>query len=125
MEGITKREFMQHQGRLIRGANLYALLEEVQQKMDMNEYSSYLFNGSLITDVRMEHEAEWVRNKGGTVIHIHRPDAEAAPEDETEQTLLIEKGDLLIKNNGSLKGFNQKFLCAISEIKSRYYQGAA
>lgn len=125
LSGITKRQLMQHQGRLKRSMNQYALLEDLQNRIHQDEGSNYLFNGSLITDVRMEFEAEWVRKKGGTIVHIHRPSAELAPEDETECTLVFKEEDSLINNSGDLIQFQAKIRTASDYLRHELIENAA
>lgn len=57
--------------------------------------------GFVITDVRFENEASWVRFMGGTVWHIERG-VEAVNEHSSEAGVLRLPGDEIIRNNGTI-----------------------
>lgn len=65
-------------------------------------------DGLIITDIRFENEASFVRNLGGNVIHVTGPSrgsAIASQSDKrhaSEQRLIVEKGDFEISNRGAL-----------------------
>lgn len=54
----------------------------------------------VISDVRMEEEANWIRMKGGEIWHITRPDAPEVRQDVTEQGI-ENRGELVLNNDGS------------------------
>ena len=108
LDGLTKRQLMQKVGREFRECNEYFAITYMQHQIDCNEHISHLLNGQLITDVRLPVEAAYVRAKNGFLIHIQNPNAEPAPEDITEQDLLIEQGDYVIKNDSDLLTFENK-----------------
>ena len=71
-----------------------------------------------VTDVRFENEAGWIRNNGGSVIHIKRhgvgwnPDGHAS-----ERGIEYRPGDMLLTNTGSVEEFEQKTLALIAAIE--------
>lgn len=59
----------------------------------------------IISDVRMENEAEYIRGLGGTIIHIHREfEVEGYPAQthNTEAGIEIKPDDVHFYNNGSI-----------------------
>lgn len=59
----------------------------------------------VISDVRFDNEAEWIRNMGGQVLHITRRDAEPVSDHISEAGVRVETGDLTISNNNSIELF--------------------
>jgi hypothetical protein len=59
--------------------------------------------GVVIPDVRFENEAAFIRNNGGLLIHISRPDCEKVLAHESELGVSLMPGDAQIVNNGTLK----------------------
>jgi len=65
--------------------------------------------GMVIADVRFENEAAWVREQGGRVIHIERPDNVTVEAHASEAGIEFkgEEGDIKIVNGGSLEDLQQ------------------
>lgn len=65
--------------------------------------------GMVIADVRFENEATWVREQGGRVVHIERPDNVAVEAHVSEAGIVFkgEEGDIKIVNGGSLEDLQQ------------------
>ena len=59
--------------------------------------------GLVITDVRFDNEAEWIRNQGGKVICIARPQAESVSAHASEAGVSAELIDLHLMNAGTVK----------------------
>ena len=60
-------------------------------------------DGMVISDVRFENEATWVREAAGLVIHVVRPSAEAVAPHASEAGILFHPDvDVLIFNTGSI-----------------------
>jgi hypothetical protein len=57
--------------------------------------------GFVISDVRFENEATFIRRRGGTIIHIHRPDAPAVNPHVSEAGIQRRPEDLTIYNTGT------------------------
>jgi hypothetical protein len=57
---------------------------------------------AIVTDVRFENEAEFIRSKGGVVWHIFRPDAIKVNSHVSEAGVKFVEGDMTIVNNGTL-----------------------
>lgn len=64
--------------------------------------------GMIVTDVRFENEADWVRSQGGRVVHILRDDATKVEEHASEAGVAVADDDLIIHNNGNLEEFQDR-----------------
>lgn len=67
----------------------------------IDKYHSQQFH-VVVTDVRFENEAHFIRQKGGQIWHIRRGDAPKVNAHASEAGVQVVKGDLIIDNNGSL-----------------------
>ena len=56
----------------------------------------------VISDVRFDNEAQWVKDHGGVIWHIHRPAAQAVAAHQSENGIRPELVDLNILNNNTL-----------------------
>lgn len=64
-------------------------------------------NGLVISDVRFENEAEFIRKNGGQVWHIHRETPlDPVAEHPSELGIKPRNGDLLISNNKSIESLH-------------------
>jgi hypothetical protein len=59
-------------------------------------------HGVVVTDVRMENEASWIRGQGGVVVHITRQAAPVVRAHESEQVLEVVEGDRVISNDDTV-----------------------
>lgn len=59
--------------------------------------------GMIVTDVRFENEAAWVRDNGGMIIHVIRPDAPGVREHTSESGVAIQPADVQLFNSGTLE----------------------
>lgn len=77
----------------------------------------------IITDVRFENEAAWVRSTGGTVLHILRPEtqhlSDEAKKHASEAGIAYADGDLLIDNNGTLDDLRAKVYATGQSLRLR------
>lgn len=62
----------------------------------------------IITDIRFENEAEWLRRQDGVLLHISRPSIEGVASHESEDGVKFMKGDLGISNEGNLEALQSK-----------------
>lgn len=69
----------------------------------------------VMVDCRQTHEIEFVRERGGAVIHILR-DTGLVDTHITEQGLPVEYGDFVVDNNGSLSEFYEKLATIIDTL---------
>lgn len=59
--------------------------------------------GMVISDLRFENEAAWVRSMGGLVVHLSRPGIPVVHAHASEDGVQVAPGDLQIVNDGSLE----------------------
>jgi hypothetical protein len=59
--------------------------------------------GMIVSDVRFENEAAWVRKMGGKVIHLERANAPQVKEHVSEAGVVRQPEDIQLFNNGSLE----------------------
>jgi hypothetical protein len=59
--------------------------------------------GMVIPDIRFENEAAWVRDHGGMVIHLTRPDAEPVQKHPSENGVKRLPQDVQLFNIGTLE----------------------
>ena len=58
--------------------------------------------GVVFSDVRFENEAQWIRERGGHVLHIVRPGAPAVEAHASEDGIELQEQDRQISNTGTL-----------------------
>ncbi|HHK4489771.1 TPA: deoxynucleotide monophosphate kinase, partial [Pseudomonas aeruginosa] len=63
--------------------------------------------GFVISDVRFDNEADWIRAKGGVVVHLHRQDTAEVAAHSSESGITAGAHDLFISNDGSLNDLYQ------------------
>lgn len=68
--------------------------------------------GFVVSDVRFENEADLIRRRGGTIIHIFRADAKAVNPHVSESGVAGNKDDLVMFNNGTV----EEFLRSLDEV---------
>ncbi|QDH65216.1 deoxynucleotide monophosphate kinase [Pseudomonas azotoformans] len=68
--------------------------------------------GFVVSDVRFENEADLIRQRGGTVIHISRKDAQAVNPHISEAGVIVRQDDLILRNYGTV----EEFLRSLDEV---------
>lgn len=102
--GKSPRELLQtlgtEWGRGMVHDDLWLLLAE----QNLSNLANYMPGaaGFVISDLRFENEATWLRQRGGVVVHIQRPNAEAVRAHSSEAGIAIHDHDLVIHNDGDL-----------------------
>lgn len=98
--GKSPRELMQtlgtEWGRVLIARDLWLRIAE-------NEIASAGHNRVVITDIRFEDEAAWLRKLGGVVWFIQRGAAPPVREHVSESGIAFAPGDTIIDNNGTIK----------------------
>lgn len=123
--GFSPRQMLQmigtEGGRMLFGNDIWLKRAE-QQMMNLEPYAS---NGTLdrdyfvITDIRFENEAEWVRSKGGVVVHIRRDGIEPVNEHSSEDGVDVGDTDIVCHNTDTLEGFYKTIDVVMDIIKVR------
>lgn len=83
------------------------------------------YNGVVIRDVRFENEADWVRQQGGQVVHIQRPDAQAVTSHSSESGITIHDSDFVIHNEGTLEDFYRQLERLMGILQRRQFMRPA
>lgn len=107
LSGMSPRQALQQLGDWVRatfGADY--LIRRVQERLANIENSQWPSELAIITDLRTEQEADWVRRHGGLVVHVTRPDhdrplATTLLCHTTERTLNVYPGDDYLINSGT------------------------
>ncbi len=125
--GKSPRELMQllgtEWGRNLIHPELWLLLAEQNLQLLCEHHQD--MHGVVIRDVRFENEADWLRSKGGVIVHLMRPDADAVAAHSSEQGLAWDPNDLVIRNDGSLAELYDKLDALITQLHHRALQRAA
>ncbi len=110
----SPRQLMQSMGTEWARNNLHpdvwVLLAE--QNLDYMTKALGAVLGFVISDVRFENEADFIRRRGGKVIHIFRPGAKAVNPHISEAGVAAHKDDLTLTNYGTVK----EFLSSLDEM---------
>ena len=59
--------------------------------------------GMVISDVRFDNEAAWIRKHGGWIIHVIRPDTKAVEAHASEDGIEMQDTDARLFNSGTLE----------------------
>lgn len=98
--GRSPRELMQSMGtewaRQMVHPDVWVKIAEQNLNYLQNSLSSVV--GFVVSDVRFENEAEFIRQRGGTIIHIERPDAPAVNPHSSEAGVHRHQHDLTVRN---------------------------
>lgn len=102
--GKSPRELMQllgtEWGRDLVHPQLWLLLAE--QNLQLLAEHDQAMQGVVIRDVRFDNEADWVRSKGGVILHISRRGIRPANNHVSEYGVRHYRGDYVIENDGTL-----------------------
>jgi hypothetical protein len=79
-------------------------------------HMSHLDNKFVITDVRFENEAQYIRWIGGRIWHVKR-DIDRINDHESENGIMVVEGEPLIYNEGSVEELTQKVDKLISNMR--------
>lgn len=74
----------------------------------------------VIDDVRFENEASMIRELGGLVIHLRRPDDEPERWHASEDGIAVADGDAIIDNNGSVADLWRHMARALARRRDPY-----
>ncbi|SED11665.1 hypothetical protein SAMN05216178_6299 [Pseudomonas saponiphila] len=123
----SPRELMQSMGtewaRQMVHPDIWVKIAEQNLNYLQNSLSSVI--GFVVSDVRVENEAEFIRRRGGTIIHIHRPDAPSVNPHITEASISKRQGDLIARNTADLASLRQQVDCCVEIIRQREKRPAA
>lgn len=75
--------------------------------------------GFVISDVRFENEAAWIRQRGGLVLHIRRPDAQAVNPHASESGIARHALDMVVNNDADLDYLHAQLDHVITTLRLR------
>jgi len=81
-------------------------LRELEDSQDTPELA-------VITDLRTEEEAYWVRAMRGLVIHVSRQEGTSHSEHSTNQPITMEQGDGYLLNAGTVEDLHKEAINAV------------
>lgn len=106
--GRSPRELMQtlgtEWGRNSVHPNLWLLLAE--QNLDLMARTHDTARGFVVSDLRFNNEADFIRKRGGVVVHMDRVTATPVNPHSSESGIMFALGDLWLPNDGP---FDQLF----------------
>lgn len=119
--GRSPRELMQllgtEWGREMVHPQLWLLLAE--QNLQLLAEHDQAMKGVVISDVRFENEADWVRRRGGVILHLSRRGVRPANYHASEGGIRHFPGDYVIENDGTLDELYDQVDRSISDIMRR------
>lgn len=79
-------------------------LRDFDEAFWVNSMPATIADKAIITDIRYDNELDWVKERGGTVVAIHRPGYGPVNDhkSETNTTRLLELADITISNNDTI-----------------------
>jgi hypothetical protein len=117
--GKSPRQLMQtlgtEWGRELCGAEFWTQVAERRLALLENAEGDH-FQGVVFSDVRFASEAQWIRNAGGTVIHLSRPGVAPVHAHRSEAGIPLNKGDLIVANNSDLDELRSRLSQAVDAL---------
>ncbi|WP_346829413.1 deoxynucleotide monophosphate kinase [Pseudomonas abietaniphila] len=125
--GRSPRQLMQllgtEWGRHMISANLWVDLAE--QHLDALANASWPSPSFVISDLRFENEADFVRKRGGVVVHLQRFDAPKVNPHLSEAGVSLHKDDLVLVNDGDLASLHHQVESMLHALHARRTRSAA
>ncbi|MNJ31628.1 hypothetical protein D3C77_262700 [compost metagenome] len=125
--GRSPRELMQALGtgwgRNLVHPDLWILLAE--QNLEFLDQTNDNASGFVISDLRFENEADFVRKRGGIVIHVLRSDADEVNPHISESGIGIQDNDLVLHNDGALEDLSGQIDEFFTALTARAESAAA
>ncbi|WMJ01372.1 deoxynucleotide monophosphate kinase [Pseudomonas chlororaphis subsp. aurantiaca] len=117
--GRSPRELMQSMGtewaRQMVHPDVWVKLAEQNLNYLQNSLSGVV--GFVVSDVRFENEAEFIRQRGGTIAHIFRPNAQAVNPHISEAGIVVQPGDLAIYNDKCVSALRVKIDTCVEAVR--------
>ncbi|NIB44842.1 hypothetical protein HBA55_35000 [Pseudomaricurvus alkylphenolicus] len=100
---MTKCEFMCFMKKMLNSLNPnHALNMIFREFRNPNSMHKHLFSGEIFMEITTESEAEWIRQQGGTIIHLHQESTEDRHPLSCETALKPKEDvDFVITNNST------------------------
>lgn len=80
-------------------------LRDYDEDFWVKSMPTILADRAIITDIRYDNELDWVKERGGIVVAVHRPGYGPVNDhkSETNTTRLLELADTTVTNNGTIE----------------------
>ena len=125
--GRSPRQLMQllgtEWGRHMISANLWVDLAE--QHFDALADASWPAPHYVISDVRFENEADFIRKRGGVIVHLQRFDAPKVNPHISEAGVSLHKNDLVLVNDGDLPSLQRQIQELLHALQARTARAVA
>ncbi|WP_339521781.1 deoxynucleotide monophosphate kinase family protein [Pseudomonas sp. EL_65y_Pfl2_R96] len=119
--GRSPRELMQslgtEWGRNNVHPELWLLL--AAQNLDLLARTHDTARGFVVSDLRFENEAQFIRNRGGVVIHLYRPSAPAVNAHVSEDGIRCLEQDLMLANDACLATLRENLNSIVDILRHR------
>jgi len=78
---------------------------EIDYQASLAAANNLFLNGIVVSDIRFEGEAKWLRDQGGTIWHIRRPNnpRELNTDHESEKSIVPLDGEPFLINDGDIE----------------------
>jgi len=116
--GFSAREFLQRLGTALAGEFGADFLVRRTDQVFLAEQAAAVV---AFTDVRFPPEAAYVRARGGSVVCVKRPAAEATDQfskHASEQELAPEHVDFYVDNDGTLEQFRERLRLVVARVQA-------
>lgn len=110
-------------GRHMISANLW--LDLAEQRLDGLADSVGDTPGFVISDVRFENEAAFIRERGGVMVHMQRNDASPVSAHSSEDGVAMHPQDLIVRNNGTIRELQSELSSLVIYARRRSSSRAA
>lgn len=84
------------------------------QNLDLLARTHDTAKGFVVSDIRFENEAAFIRERDGLVIHLQRPRAKQVRAHISENGVEIQAKDIVITNNGSIDDLQKHLTVTLS-----------
>ncbi|WDH24086.1 deoxynucleotide monophosphate kinase [Pseudomonas chlororaphis] len=119
--GHSPRQLMQSMGtewaRQMVHPDVWVKIAEQNLNYLQNSLSGVV--GFVVSDVRFENEAEFIRQRGGTIVHISRPDAAAVNPHISEAGIRVKRPDLIVRNTSDRERLRYRIDDCVAVIRRR------
>ncbi len=125
--GRSPRELMQslgtEWGRKSVHPELWLLL--AAQNLDLLARTHDTARGFVVSDIRFENEAEFIRRRGGVVVHISRDSAAPVNAHASEAGVQVRLGDIELFNDDTIEEFHCDIECLVENVLQARKHSAA
>jgi len=120
--GQSPRELMQtlgtEWGRHQNGSSFWIAVARRRLAM-LENADGDAYRGAVFSDVRFNEEAEWLRQHGGLILHLHRQDCAPVRAHASEAGIYPRTGDVSIRNDGTLSELRHQLIDAVFKSDRR------